>query len=454
MSWPAYPSYKESGVEWLGGVPSHWGVDRIKWSVESSQNGIWGEEADGGPHDIRCVRVADFDRPKLSIQDRDVTYRRVTPQERKGRLLAKGDLILEKSGGGEKNPVGFVVLYDQDEPAVTSNFMARVSLRPEMEPRFWTYLHSSLYKSRLTQPSIKQTSGIQNLDQQSYFDERVCFPPSDEQRLISDWLDAETTSIDALIAKQEQLIATLREDRTATITDAVTKGLDRHAVMTNSGVEWLGEQPISWSHQKLAWLFTFHNGDRGVNYPSSEEMIDDGVPFINAGHLTDGRINFSAMNYISEDKYAAMGGAKLRQGDILYCLRGSLGKNALADSLPRGGALASSLVALRSIDPSRLDPRFGFWLVNSAAEEAQRTVISSGSAQPNLAVDDVARFIFGVPPISQQRHIVEYLDTRCGEIDALISKADKVIGTLREFRAALITDAVTGKIDVRGTACR
>lgn len=159
MNWTAYPGYTASGIEWLGEIPDHWSIDRLKWSVESSQNGIWGNEPDGGPDDICCVRVADFDRPRLRIQDGDVTYRKVSEAERHGRLLEEGDLILEKSGGGEKSPVGFVVLYDRTAPAVTSNFVAKVTLRSGMEPRFWTYLHAWLYSSRLTQPSIKQTSG-------------------------------------------------------------------------------------------------------------------------------------------------------------------------------------------------------------------------------------------------------------------------------------------------------
>ncbi|MBB1024561.1 restriction endonuclease subunit S, partial [Dietzia sp. DQ12-76] len=229
MNWPAHAEYKDSSVPWLGVVPRRWPVDRIKWSVASSQNGIWGNEPDGGPDDIRCVRVADFDRPILGVHDRDITNRKVSAPERRGRLLRKGNLILEKSGGGEKSPVGFVVLYDHSEPAVPSNFVAKVSLQQGMEPRFWTYLHHWLYVSRITQRSIKQTSGIQNLDQQSYFDERVCFPAADEQVLIANFLDHETAKIDALIDKQEQLIATLREDRAATISHAVTNPADSRA---------------------------------------------------------------------------------------------------------------------------------------------------------------------------------------------------------------------------------
>src|SRR5699024_7040466 len=141
----SYPEYKDSGVEWLGHAPLHWRIIRLKNSILEAKNGVWGLEADGSELDLRCVRVADFDRPHLSTHERNSTLRKVPFNERKGRILEKGDLLLEKSGGGEKSPVGFVVLYDRDEPAVCSNFIARLVLHPGMDSRFWTYLHSMLY---------------------------------------------------------------------------------------------------------------------------------------------------------------------------------------------------------------------------------------------------------------------------------------------------------------------
>jgi len=222
---------RESGVRWMGAIPAHWFVDRIKNSVESARNGVWGAEPDGGSEDIRCVRVADFDRPQLAIHDRTITHRKVTSSERSGRTLQRGDLLLEKSGGGDKNPVGFVVLYEKDEPAICSNFVARVRLAPNQNPKFWTYVHHCLYQSRLTYPSIKQNTGIQNLDQQSYFNERVGFPPFAEQSEIVEFIDSRCSRIDALIDKSTEMIEILREYRSALITNAVTGKIDvREAV--------------------------------------------------------------------------------------------------------------------------------------------------------------------------------------------------------------------------------
>jgi len=246
MSFSRYPKYKESGVDWLGEVPEHWAIDRLKQSTVSCKNGIWGEESQQNDDDIPCVRVADFDRQRLRVELNEPTIRNVSQHEREGRVLSRGDLLLEKSGGGELQPVGCVVLYDDAGQAVCSNFVARVQIAPRMSASFWRYFHAAAYAVRLNTRSIKQTSGIQNLDQQQYFDERAGFPPHAEQTLIAEFLDRETAKIDALAGEQSRLIELLKEKRQALISYAVTKGLNPHAPLKPSGIEWLGDVPEHW----------------------------------------------------------------------------------------------------------------------------------------------------------------------------------------------------------------
>ena len=217
------PRLKPSGVEWLGDVPEHWEVDRLKWSVSGMVNGVWGEEPDGD-NDIACVRVADFDRRSFRVHFDDPTMRAVIPIQRFGRELQAGDLLLEKSGGGEKQMVGCVVLFDHHSPAVSSNFIARVSAVGS--PRFWVYMHAALYSGKLNFPAIKQTTGIQNLDSSVYFDTLTVFPPLAEQEAIAAFLDHETASIDELTNQVERAIERLQEYRLALITAAVTGKID------------------------------------------------------------------------------------------------------------------------------------------------------------------------------------------------------------------------------------
>ncbi|MHC5796131.1 restriction endonuclease subunit S [Lacisediminihabitans sp. FW035] len=319
---------------------------------------------------------------------------------------------------------------------------------------------ANLNSSFLLYSIVHATDKLQSLGQGSTFQElsgsslaaiEFPLPGLSEQRQIAHYLDTHTAKIDTLIGKQEQLIETLAERRQAVISHAVTKGLDPLAELKSSGMKWMGHTPSHWRKLKLRWSFDFLNGDRGINYPSSDEMTDEGVPFINAGHLRKGDLDWAAMNYITPEKYAQMGGAKLRSGDILYCLRGSLGKNALVQRLD-AGALASSLVAIRSKRLECMHTRYLYLLLNSVAETQQREVISAGSAQPNLSAESVAAFSFFVPPLEEQQSITAFVDREINQMDGLSAKAGQMIDVLKERRQALISAAVTGKIDVRGMA--
>jgi len=255
MSLPRYPAYKDSGVPWLGEVPAHWGVKRFKSIVAESKGGIWGEEPQGNDADIVCVRVADFDRVALRVRLDEPTLRNVTEREREGRLLRRGDLLLEKSGGGEGQLVGCVVLYDHDVPAVCSNFIGRLGLVEGASPGYWAYVFASAYDVRLNYQSVRQTSGIQNLDQAEYLNELAPIPPLAEQEAIAAFLDRETARVDALVAEQGRLIALLKEKRQAVISHAVTRGLNPDAPRKPSGIDWVGDIPTHWSSVRNKSVF-------------------------------------------------------------------------------------------------------------------------------------------------------------------------------------------------------
>jgi type I restriction enzyme S subunit len=213
---------KSSGALWFDAVPNHWAVDRMKWSTDIVKGGTWGEDPRQDEFDIPCVRVADFDRNRLVVDLEDPTIRNIPSNERTARMLMSGDLVLEKSGGGENNPVGCVVMYENTSPAVCSNFTARIQSAKTMCSSYWRYVHAAAYSVRFNVRSIKQTSGIQNLDIAAYFDELVPFPPPEEQVRIAAFLEAATSEIDNVLAKQAQLSFLLQEKRKALVSAVVT----------------------------------------------------------------------------------------------------------------------------------------------------------------------------------------------------------------------------------------
>lgn len=216
---------KDSGVEWLGKVPKHWAIFSLKRAVDGCTNGLWGDEPDGA-NDIAVIRVADFDRSTSRVGLDKLTYRSITQKERASRLLEPGDLLIEKSGGGEKTLVGCVVLFEHKFQAITSNFVARMRPLKEFDSGFLCYAFDSLYQGKVNYPAIKQTTGIQNLDSEAYLQERFCFPSRAEQNQISRFLDCETARIDGLIEEAQKGVTLLQERRSALISAAVTGKID------------------------------------------------------------------------------------------------------------------------------------------------------------------------------------------------------------------------------------
>ena len=446
MSFARYPAYKDSGVEWLGEVPAHWEVDRLKASITSARNGIWGNEAQGDDDDIPCVRVADFDRVALHVHLNEPTIRNVTAKEREGRLLRRGNLLLEKSGGGENQPVGCVVLYDFDQPAVCSNFVARVQLAAKMDSSYWRYVHAAAYAVRLTVGSINQTSGIQNLDQDRYFNERAPFPPLEEQTAIATFLDRETAKIDALVAEQERLIALLKEKRQAVISHAVTKGLDPSAPMKDSGVEWLGKVPAHWVVGRLTNFIGPVVDYRG----RTPTKVDEGMFLVTARNVRNGRLDYDASEeYVDPaSAFSLLERGRPEIGDVLFTMEAPLGQVAQIDRTDI--ALAQRIVKFRGLQDRMTNHYLKYWLM-SVGCQARLETLATGSTALGIKASKLGMIECLAPALEEQQSIVEFIEMESDRIDRLTSEAMIAVLLLQERRSALISAAVTGQIDVRCT---
>ncbi|MCW8336396.1 restriction endonuclease subunit S, partial [Vibrio paucivorans] len=359
----AYPEYKESGVEWLGKVPQNWSIHSLKRTIDRVTNGIWGSEPDN-ENDLIVLRVADFNRNQLNISDDKLTFRAIEPKDRASRLLKKGDLLIEKSGGGDKTLVGCVVLFDKDYPAVTSNFVAKMTPKKGFYSSFLRYAFSQLYTGKVNFPSIKQTTGIQNLDSDAYLQESFVFPSYEEQQKIANFLDHETAKIDTLITKQEKLIELLKEKRQAVISHTVTKGLNPDAPMKDSGVEWLGEVPEHWDVSQLKHHVNTVNG---FGF-SSNDFQDEGVPFIRAGNIKNKTIVKPDIHLPQSvvDKYQRV---IMNAGELVISMVGSdpkikasaVGQVGLVPSSLAGSVPNQNVVILR--EKSSLIKQFLFYVV-------------------------------------------------------------------------------------------
>ena len=437
-----YSRHKNSGLSWLGDLPAHWEVRRLGVTVTGCQNGVWGEEADG-MQDTICVRVADFDRVQFRVRLDEPTLRSLDPSSAQTHLLEQKDLLLEKSGGGEKQPVGAVVIYDHGDPAVCSNFVARMPVADGYHPRYLVYLHATLYAARINTRSIKQSTGIQNLDSASYLGESVGFPKEREQSAIADFLDHETAKIDGLVGRKERLIKLLQEKRTTLITRAVTRGLDTNVPMKDSGVEWLGEIPVHWEVKKIKRLCLVRRG-------ASPRPIDDPVYFDDGGNYAWVRIAdvTASERYLetTTQNLSVLGQSKsvpLEPGELFLSIAATVGKPMITRIKC---CIHDGFVYFVGLKENRDYLYYVF-----SCGEAYKGLGKLGT-QLNLNTDTIGDIYVPVPKPEEQQAIVQFLDRGTARIDTLIAKVRQAIDRLKEFRTALISAAVTGKIDVRAAS--
>ena len=436
----AYPEYKESEVEWLGKVPQDWPIHSLKRTVDRVTNGIWGSEPDS-ENDLIVLRVADFNRNQLNISDDKLTFRSIDPKDRSARLLKKGDLLIEKSGGGDKTLVGCVVLFDKEYPAVTSNFVAKMTPQQGFDSSFLRYAFSKLYAGKVNFPSIKQTTGIQNLDSDAYLLESFAFPSFEEQQKIANFLDHETAKIDTLITKQEKLIELLKEKRQAVISHAVTKGLNPNAPMRDSGVEWLGEVPEHWVVKSYRYACKIYRGKFGHRPRNDPAFYDGEYPFIQTGDVARAGKYIKDYKQTLNDKGIGVS-QKFPVGTLMMAIAANIGDTAI---LGFEAYAPDSVVGFKP--KADIDLEFLRYSFIAALQALEQT--STQSTQANLNVDRIGAVQASFPSVSEQKEIVSYLDSLLEQYDVIELKSQKSIELMKERKTALISAAVTGKIDVR-----
>lgn len=214
---------KPSGISWLGDIPAHWEVSRLCYKLDSNVSGSWGTDAKMDGSDIICLRVADFEYNKGIIKEDKLTLRNYEGKLSADKLLKKGDLLLEKSGGGDIYPVGRAVRYTLDNVVATcSNFIQKLSVKEDTDSDYIYYLLKYIYSIKLNKMFYTQTTGIQNLKVLDYLRQVLFFPPIDEQKALVEYLNKKCDSIDNAAHGIEQEIAQLKEYKQRLIADAVT----------------------------------------------------------------------------------------------------------------------------------------------------------------------------------------------------------------------------------------
>lgn len=446
MSFPQYPEYKESGVEWLGAVPAHWTLPPLASRYQIALGKMLDEKRITGEHLVPYLRNIDVQWDRINVED--LPKMDVGPHEHERYLLRNGDLLVCE--GGE---VGRAAIWLNDL-AECAYQKALHRLRPHdagQDPRYLFYTLRFAVDRGVFEANGNPNT-ILHLTGQQFRTYRFPNPPADEQREVAAFLDRETAKIDALVAEQERLIELLQEKRQAVISHAVTKGLNPDVPMKDSGVEWLGTVPTHWSVCSLRSLardepLSFVDGD----WIEAPYITDQGIRLIQTGNIGVGQYKEQGYRFVSEQTFRDLKCTEVEPGDILICrLAAPVGRACRAPALD-ARMITSVDVCILKPSPA-VDADFLTYLLSSAEYLGYMEGQCRGGTRDRVSRSFLGRVRVCMPPTAEQREIAAGLNARTAEIDQLRREQQRGIDLLMERRAALITAAVTGQIDVRGLA--
>jgi type I restriction enzyme, S subunit len=438
-----YDSFKDSGVEWIGEIPSHWKFGPMKYVLSNNDGGVWGKdvEVEGeGVYVIRSTEITidgnwNFSNPMKRILD--------NKEIEKSRLIS-GDIVITKSSGSPNHIGKSVIVSEEIENLICcySNFVQRIRFK-NYSPKLYHYILNSFIVREQYRFLTQTTTGLGNLSGTTLNEVYLPFIPLSEQQQIVSFLDDKTQKIDTLIQQKEKKIELLKEKRISLINHVVTKGFDSNVEMKDSGVEWIGEIPSHWDFVKVGHYSNVVRG--GSPRPSGDPRFFNG-DFIHWITVKD--ITSKKGKYVT-DTLSKLTKEGMKQSRVLKPETLVLTNSGVTLGVPgilkiQGCINDGSVGFLDLSEKLERDYLYYFWTTQTELLLEQQ----SGYGQPNLNIDIVSNVKFPLPSKNKQQQIVEYLDKQTEEIDTLIQLEQKKIDTLKEYRQSLISEVVTGKIKI------
>ena len=441
--YPRYEQYQDSGVAWLGEVPSHWGIKRLKFLITELRVGPFGSaikisdyaESENLLYNQRTVLDNNFFENVISITDEKYV-------ELCSFQVYAGDFLITTRG-----TIGKVAIVPKNaSKGIIHPCLIRFRID---ESRIFPRLLKIIFnETAFFQDQLKLKSNATTIDviySNSLKELILLLPPLPEQTAIAAFLDCKLAQIDALISKQETLLAKLAEKRTALITHVVTRGLNPAAPLKPSGVAWLGEVPQHWEVIQFKRIVeSVKDGTHGTY-----SRVSDGYPLLSAKNVFNHGLEIGENeSLITESDFQQITSNGFpRKNDLLITCVGSIGRCCVYE-FDKPMAFQRSVAFLRL--ESKANPYFYRYFVLSSSYQEQLKANIKLSIQGGVYLNTLTSLIVYLPPLAEQTAIAHYLDTQTAQIDALSDKIRQTIARLQEYRRTLITQAVTGKIKVIG----
>jgi type I restriction enzyme S subunit len=440
MSFPRYPKYKDSGVEWLGEVPKHWASSSVRWLCR--------RYAGGTPDKSKIEYWQDGTVPWLNsgaVNDRLITAPSELITEEalahsSAKWIPRSALLMALAGQGKTKGMVAYLAFE----ATCNQSMAAIVPGSRIQSRFLYWWLDANYQNIRNMAGGDLRDGL-NLDLIGNI--QCPIPSVDEQTAIASFLDRETAKIDALIAGQQRLIELLQEKRQAVISHAVTKGLNPDAPMKDSNNPGIGLVPAHWHVRKMKWVARMESGHTPDKKIEAYWQNCD-IPWVSLNDTSYLKDN----DYISDTAYRvnelgiANSSARLLPAHVVVFSRdATIGRCAITTC-----PMAVSQHFIAWVCGGEMVPEYMLYRLRSMTQELER--LTTGATLKTIGMPDVRTLQTPVPPLDEQHAIIARIQTSCCHLDALVGGAERAITLLQERRSALISAAVTGQIDVRGLA--
>ena len=432
-----YETYKDSGIEWIGEIPVGWEVKKLKYVLtEHSGNGFPDKEQGNKNASIPFYKVSDINGKDIYINTSNNYVESEVAKKHNWNIVPKHSIITAKIGEALRKNHRKISLVD----CIIDNNCIALEAKT-IDYKFNYYLLSLIDFSWFVNPGAVPSLSVDKF--KSFI---APIPNTDGQTAIANYLDRKTAEIDALIAQKERLLELYEEEKTAIINNAVTKGIDPNAELKDSRVEWMGEIPKDWKIIKLVRIVEkLTNGYVG---PTREIMRDSGVPYIQGIHIKNNSIRFtpSGNYYVEKDWSIKHPKSILKTDDLLVVQTGSIGDVGIVQE-EFDEANCHALLIVR-VNQAHVLPKYLLYYLSSPVGFAHLQKIKTGEILFHINGSKLKGIDITLPPLNEQTAIVQHIEAESARIDAKITKTQRIIELQKEYRLALISEVVTGKIKV------
>ena len=441
MRMKQYESYKDSGIQWLGNIPSHWKIQPLKYNLSLKGRIGWNGLKSDEFKEVSYAYLVTGQDFKGAVVDWSNCYQidQVRYEEDPFIQLNNGDLLVTKDG-----TIGKVAkVTNLDKPACLNSGIFVVKQTKDVFDQgflYWTFVSDQLgafNNSRST------GSTIQHLYQNVFEDMPLLLPPLSEQRIIASYLDNKISQIDAIIGEKEKMVEDLQNYRKSLISETVTRGLNPDVPMKDSGIEWIGKIPEHWQTLKTSYLFDEIGSGTTPNTNDESFYNDDGINWLQTGDLNDGYIEKTSkhISNLAFENHSALHIYPI--GSLVIAMYGAtIGKVGILNIETTTNQACCVLAK-----PKNILVKYVYYAY--IASKQSLVNLGYGGGQPNISQSLIRSHKLPVPPEKEQQTIIAFLDIRVNKIQESISELQSQIEDLKSYKSSVITEAVTGKVDLR-----